>query len=99
MGLEDSPWYVCGYPDADTLRTRPEKTSPSCNTEKIAKGLVSRRMADQLSPHHDSQFSAFSAEVLDRMNQKHNRCSSPFTTLAEGTKPKVANTVAGQPNY
>ena len=56
-------------------------------------------MADQLSPHHDSQFSAFSTEVLDRMNQKHNRSSSPFTTLAEQMERKVANTGARQPNY
>ena len=56
-------------------------------------------MADQLSLHHDSQFSAFSTEVFDRANQKHNRSSSPFTTLAEQTERKVANTGAGQPNY
>ena len=66
---------------------------------EIVKDLVSHRTADQLSPHHDSQFLAFSTEVLDRMNQKHNRCSSPFTTLAEQMKRKVANTGAGQPNY
>ena len=58
------------------------EASPSCNAEEIARDLVSRRIADQLSPHHDSQFSAFSIEVLDRANQKHNRSSSPFTTLA-----------------
>ena len=75
------------------------KNSPSYNTEKIAKDLVGRRVADQLSPHHDSQFSAFSTEVLDRTNQKHNRSSSPFTTLAEQSERKVANTGAGQPNY
>ena len=56
-------------------------------------------MADQLSPHHDSQFSAFSTEVLDRKNQKHNRSSSPFTTLANKMERKVASTGAGQPNY
>ena len=60
---------------------------------------MNRRVADQLSPHHDSQFSAFSTEVLNQMNQKHNRSSSPFTTLAEQTQHKVANTGAGQPNY
>ena len=56
-------------------------------------------MADQLSLHHDSQFLAFSTKVLDRTNQKHNHSSSPFTTLAEQTECKVANTRAGQPNY
>ena len=60
---------------------------------------MSRWVADQLSPHHDSQFSAFSTEVLDRANQKHNRSSSLFTTLAEQMERKVANTRAGQPNY
>ena len=75
------------------------KNSPSFNTEKIVKDLVSCRVADQLSPHHDRQFSAFSTEVLDRTNQKHNRSSSLFTTLAEQTEHKVANTGAGQPNY
>ena len=56
-------------------------------------------IADQLSPHHDSQFSAFSTEVFTRVNQKHNRSSSPFTTLADRTELKVASTGAGQPNY
>ena len=67
--------------------------------EEIARDLVSHRIADQLSPHHDSQFSAFSTEVLDRTNQKHNRSSSPFTTLAEQAERKVVITGAGQPNY
>ena len=60
---------------------------------------MNRRVADQLSPHHDSQFSAFSTEVFIQMNQKHNRSSSPFTTLADKTERKVASTGAGQPNY
>ena len=51
--------------------------------EEIARDLIGRRIAYQLSPHHDSQFSAFSTEVLDRASQKHNHSSSPFTTLAE----------------
>ena len=61
--------------------------------------LISHQVVDQLSPHHDSQFSAFSTEVLDQMNRKHNRSSSPFTTLADGAECKVASTGAGQPNY
>ena len=76
-----------------------QKNSLSYNTEKIAKDLVSHRVADQLSSHHDSQFSAFSTEVFDLTSQKHNRSNSPFTTLAEQTECKVANTGAGQPNY
>ena len=60
---------------------------------------MNHRVADQLSPHHDSQFSAFSTEVLNRTNQKHNHSSSPFTTLADQTEHKVASTGAGQPNY
>ena len=61
--------------------------------------MVSRRITDQLSPYHDSQFSAFSIEVLDRTSQKHNRSSSPFTTLAEQVERKVVITGAGQPKY
>ena len=60
---------------------------------------ISHRVVDQLSPHHDSQFSAFSTEVLDQMNQKDNRSSSPFTTLADRAERKVASTGAGQPNH
>ena len=60
---------------------------------------ISRRVVDQLSPHHESQFLAFSTEVLDQMNRKHNRSSSPFTTLADRAEHKVASTGAGQPNY
>ena len=61
--------------------------------------LISHRVVDQLSLHHDSQFSASSTEVLDQMNRKHNRSSSPFTTLADRVERKVASTGAGQPNY
>ena len=60
---------------------------------------ISHRVVDQLSPHHDSQILAFSTEVFDRMNQKHNRSSYPFTTLADRAERKVASTWAGQPNY
>ena len=63
--------------------------------KKMLKILISHRVADQLSPHLDSQFLAFSTEVLNRMNQKHNRSSSPFTTLADQTECKVASTGAG----
>ena len=61
--------------------------------------LISHRVVDQLSPHHDSQFSAFSTEVFDQMNRKHNRSNSPITTLADRAERKVAITGAGQPNY
>ena len=71
------------------LRIMRKKSPTICNL----------RTADRLSPQHDSQFSAFSTEVLDWTNQKHNRNSSPFTTLAEQTERRVANTRAGQPNY
>ena len=57
------------------------------------------RRADRLTPHHDSQFSAFSTKVFIRINQEHNRNSSPFTTLADKTECKVVSTWAGQPNY
>ena len=75
------------------------KNSPSFETEKIVKDLLSHRTADQLSPHHDSQVLALSTEVLDWTNQKHNRSSSPFTTLDEQRECNVVNTGAGQPNY
>ena len=61
--------------------------------------ICNPRVADWLSPYHDSQFSAFSTEVLNRANQKHNRSSSPFTTLDDGAERRVASTGAGQPNY
>ena len=41
----------------------------SLTDEEIAKDFVTSRTVDQLSPHHDSQFLAFSTEVLVRMNQ------------------------------
>ena len=60
---------------------------------------MSHQVVDQLSPHHDSQFSAFSTEVLNQVNRKHNRSSSPFTTLADRAERKVVSAGAGQPNY
>ena len=54
-------------------------------------------MVDQLSPHHDSQISAFSTKVLDQMNRKHNRSGSPFIALADRAERKVASTRAGNP--
>ena len=57
------------------------------------------RTADWLSPYHDSQFLAFSTEVLIRSRPGHNRSSSPFTTLADRAERRVASTGAGQPNY
>ena len=61
--------------------------------------MFSHRIADQLSPHHDNHFSAFSTEVFIRINQEHNLSSFPFTILADKTERKVASTGAGQPNY
>ena len=61
--------------------------------------LISHRVVDQLSPHHDSQFSAFSSEVFKQMNRKHNHSSSHFTNLADKTERRVASTGAGQPKY
>ena len=76
------------------------EADPSHNAEKIARDFkFSLRIADQLSPHHDSQISAFSTEVFAQINQKHNRSSSPFTTLADRAEHKVVSTGAGQPNY
>ena len=39
------------------------------STEEITKDFVTPRIADQLMPHHESQFSAFSTEVLVRKNR------------------------------
>ena len=36
---------------------------------KILKDFTTSRIADQLSPHHDSQFLAFTTEVLVRTNR------------------------------
>ena len=66
---------------------------------EILKDFVTARTADQLSPYHDSQFSAFSTEVFIRMSKKHNRSSSPFTALAEQAERKAITTGVGQPNY
>ena len=44
-----------------------QKNGPSCNTEGITKIPMSHRVVDQLSLYHDSQFLAFSTEVLVRM--------------------------------
>ena len=78
---------------------RDQKTVLRVIRKKSQKILTSRRVVDQLSPHHDSQFSAFSTEVFNQVNRKHNRSSSPFTTLADKTVRKVVSTGAGQPNY
>ena len=61
--------------------------------------ICNPRVADRLSPYHDSQFSAFSTEVLIWSKPGHNRSSSPFTTLADRAEHKVVSTGAGQPNY
>ena len=66
---------------------------------KKSQEISNLRTADRLTPSHDSQFSAFSTEVFDQMNRKHNHSSSPFTTLAEKMERKVASTGVGQPNY
>ena len=68
-------------------------------TWTIGKDSRSRQVVDQLLPHHDSQFSAFSTEVLVRFRPGHNRSSSPFTTLADRAERSVASIGAGQPNY
>ena len=57
------------------------------------------RVADRLSPYHDSQFSAFSTEVLIWFRPGHNHISSPFNTLPDVAERRVASTGAGQPNY
>lgn len=75
------------------------KKGPSCNMGESRNIPISHRVVDQLSPHHDSQFSDFSTEVFDQMNRKCNHSSSPFTTLADRAERKVASAGARQPNY
>ena len=50
-------------------RVTPDRVEadPSHNAEKIARDCDLRR-ADLLTPHHDSQFSAFSTEALAQLN-------------------------------
>ena len=98
VALRYRPCSVHGYPNA-VCYMYDLKEGPSCNTGESQKIPVSRRAVDQLSPHHDSQFLAFSTGVFDQMNRKHNRSSSPFTTLADRAERKVASTGSGQPNY
>ena len=81
--LSASEWEVA------ILRIMREKSPTICNP----------RTADRLSPHHDSQFSAFSTGVLIQFRPGHNRSSSPFTTLADVAERRVGSTGAGQPNY
>ena len=68
VGLRYSPWYVRGYPNTVHLHTSPEERS-FVNAEGIAKIPLSHRVVDQISPHHDSQFSAFSTKVLMWINR------------------------------
>ena len=55
--------------------------------------------ADRLSPHPDSQFSVFLYLGCPLDKPRHNRSSSPFTSLADIAECKVASTGAEQPNY
>ena len=95
VGLRHSPWCVCGVWCLAYLLL---KISFVLHGESL-RIPISRQVVDQLSPHHDSQFSAFSTEVLIWSRPGHNRSSSPFTTLADRAERRVANTGAGKPNY
>ena len=52
--------------------------------------ICNPRTADRLLPYHDSQFSAFSTEVLRPAELGHNRSSSPGAALADDTEHKAA---------
>ena len=96
VGLRYSPWYVRSFRiRCVTWVTR--RTVLRVIRKESRKILISHRVVDQLSPHHDSQFLAFSTEVLDQMNRKHNRSSSPFTTLPDRAERKVARQEPGNP--
>ena len=92
VGLRYSPWYIRGLFLIRCVAKNDLKKILHMTRRESLKILISRRVVDQLSPHHDSQFLAFSTEVLDQMNQKHNRSSSPFTTLANTAERRVAST-------
>ena len=81
------PWYT----NQSAVSVWSGSTDPSWNAEK-SPTICDLRTADQLSPHHDSQFSSW-------FKLGHNRSSSPFTTLADVAERRVASTGAGQPNY
>ena len=98
-GLRYSPWYVHGYSNMARYIYDLKKKVLRIIRRESRKIPVSHRVVDQLSPHHDRQFLALSTEVLDQMIRKHNRSSSPFTTLADRAERRVASTGAGQPNY
>ena len=98
VGLRHSPCYVCGLL-IRCVYIIDRKRGPSCDMEESLEIPISHRVVDQLSPHHDKQFSAFSTKVLSQVNRKHNRSSSPFTTLADRAERRIARIGAGQPNY
>ena len=89
VDLRYRPCYVRGYPNVVRYMYDLNE-GPSGNTGESLKIPLSHRVVDQLSPHHDSQFSAFSTEVFNQMNRKHNRSSSPGATLANRAERKVA---------
>ena len=64
MDLRYRPYYVRGNPNVVRYMYDP-KEGPSCNSGESQKIPLSHRAVDQLLPHHDSQFSAFSTEVFD----------------------------------
>ena len=68
VGLWYSPWYVRSYPSTTRLTYMTGRTVLRVIRKESRKILISYRVFDQLSPHHDSQFWAFSTEVLIRMN-------------------------------
>ena len=98
VGLRYSPWYVRGYLNTMRLNTWPGNRS-FVNAEESWRFRWVIEWLTSLSLYHDSQFSAFSTKVFIRINQKDNRSSSPFTTLADRAERKVVSTGAGQPNY
>ena len=67
MGLLDSPWWLRTLPIPGCVHAWPEN-GPSLRrrNSNIPTGL---EWLTSLTLYHDSQFSAFSTEVLVRMNQ------------------------------
>ena len=69
VGLWAQPLVLFDYPNLGAVNARPGDGWPITLCGKNRKRFIlSNRIADRLSPHHDSQFSAFSTEVFDQTN-------------------------------
>ena len=68
VGLLYSPWYFRAHPNTGRVHTGPGNR-PFVNAEESRRFRWVIEWLTSLSLYHDSQFSAFSTEVLIQMNQ------------------------------